>query len=98
MRGSQDTKEKLDALGVANTLEVVPGAALAVPLDPAKLFDRLDQRRPKNAGFKSQPYILLSHQAGSNRAEYAPIAPRLVKPGFNCLAIDQRSGGEAVLA
>ena len=43
---------------------------------------------------KSQPYILLFHQAGSNRAEYAPIAPRLVKLGFNCLAIDQRSGGE----
>jgi putative ABC transport system permease protein len=42
----------------------------------------------------SQPYILLFHQAGSNRAEYAPIAPRLVKLGFNCLAIDQRSGGD----
>ncbi|MGB8541788.1 MAG: alpha/beta fold hydrolase [Candidatus Acidiferrales bacterium] len=45
-------------------------------------------------GSNSQPYILLFHQAGSNRAEYAPIAPRLVKLGFNCLAIDQRSGGE----
>jgi dienelactone hydrolase len=45
------------------------------------------------AGSNSQPYILLFHQAGSNRAEYAPIAPRLVKLGFNCLAIDQRSGG-----
>ena len=42
----------------------------------------------------SQPYIVLFHQAGSNRAEYAPIAPRLVKLGFNCLAIDQRSGGD----
>jgi len=46
------------------------------------------------AGSNSQPYILLFHQAGSNRAEYAPIAPRLVKLGFNCLAIDQRSGGD----
>jgi dienelactone hydrolase len=46
------------------------------------------------ADSKSQPYILLFHQAGSNRAEYAPIAPRLVKLGFNCLAIDQRSGGD----
>ncbi len=46
------------------------------------------------AGGNSQPYILLFHQAGSNRAEYAPIAPRLVKLGFNCLAIDQRSGGD----
>lgn len=43
---------------------------------------------------KSEPYILLFHQAGSNRAEYATIAPRLVKLGFNCLAIDQRSGGD----
>jgi dienelactone hydrolase len=42
----------------------------------------------------SRPYILLFHQAGSNRAEYAPIAPRLAKLGFNCLAIDQRSGGD----
>lgn len=46
------------------------------------------------AGSNSQPYILLFHQAGSNRAEYAPIAPRLAKMGFNCLAIDQRSGGD----
>jgi dienelactone hydrolase len=45
------------------------------------------------AASKSAPYILLFHQAGSNREEYAPIAPRLVKLGFNCLAIDQRSGG-----
>ena len=46
------------------------------------------------AARESAPYILLFHQAGSNRAEYAPIAPRLVKLGFNCLAIDQRSGGD----
>jgi dienelactone hydrolase len=46
------------------------------------------------AASKSASYILLFHQAGSNRAEYAPIAPRLVKLGFNCLAIDQRSGGD----
>jgi dienelactone hydrolase len=41
----------------------------------------------------SAPVILLFHQAGSNQAEYAPIAPKLVGMGFNCLAIDQRSGG-----
>jgi dienelactone hydrolase len=46
------------------------------------------------ADSKSRLYILLFHQAGSNRAEYASIAPRLVKLGFNCLAIDQRSGGD----
>ncbi len=37
--------------------------------------------------------ILLFHQAGSNSAEYAPIAPKLVEMGFSALAIDQRSGG-----
>ena len=41
----------------------------------------------------SLPLILLFHQAGSNSAEYTPIAPRLVKDGFDCLAIDQRAGG-----
>lgn len=37
--------------------------------------------------------ILLCHQAGYNKYEYADIAPRLNKMGFNALAIDQRSGG-----
>lgn len=37
--------------------------------------------------------LLVFHQAGSNRAEYSTIAPRLVKQGFSVLAIDQRSGG-----
>ncbi len=41
---------------------------------------------------KSAPFILLCHQAGSSRGEYRKIAPRLVKAGYNCLAIDQRSG------
>jgi alpha-beta hydrolase superfamily lysophospholipase len=40
------------------------------------------------------PLILAFHQAGSSRAEYAPIAPRLNKMGFSVLAIDQRSGGD----
>lgn len=42
----------------------------------------------------AQPMILLFHQAEANRYEYAPIAPKLVALGFNCLAIDQRWGGE----
>ena len=42
---------------------------------------------------RSAPMILLFHQAGSNRGEYAPIAPRLNEMGFHALAIDQRSGG-----
>ena len=38
--------------------------------------------------------ILLFHQAGSSKGEYATIAPRLVKDGYSALAIDQRSGGD----
>lgn len=37
--------------------------------------------------------VLLFHQAGSSKAEYAAIAPRLAAQGFEALAIDQRSGG-----
>ena len=43
---------------------------------------------------RSAPVILLFHQAGSNRGEYAEIAPRLNELGFHALAIDQRSGGK----
>jgi len=44
-------------------------------------------------GAGSRPIILLFHQAGSSKSEYAPIAPRLVEAGYDALAIDQRSGG-----
>jgi dienelactone hydrolase len=36
--------------------------------------------------------ILLFHQAGSSKDEYATIAPKLVKAGYSALAIDQRAG------
>ena len=39
------------------------------------------------------PLIILCHQAGWSRGEYREIAPKLNKLGFNCIAIDQRSGG-----
>ena len=39
------------------------------------------------------PFIVLCHQAGWSRGEYREIAPRLNELGFNCVAIDQRSGG-----
>ncbi|WP_189006212.1 alpha/beta hydrolase [Deinococcus roseus] len=37
--------------------------------------------------------LLMFHQSGSNKAEYAPIAPEFVKLGFAALATDQRFGG-----
>jgi len=38
------------------------------------------------------PIILLFHQAGWSRGEYIEIAPRLNRIGYNCLAVDLRSG------
>jgi alpha-beta hydrolase superfamily lysophospholipase len=43
---------------------------------------------------KAAPFILLCHRAGWSRGEYREIAPWLNSLGFNCLALDQRSGGE----
>ena len=40
------------------------------------------------------PFIILFHQARYSRGEYREIAPKLNEMGFNCLAIDQRSGEE----
>ena len=42
---------------------------------------------------KDRPVILLCHQANYNKNEYNDIAPKLNEMGYNCLAIDQRSGG-----
>ncbi len=43
---------------------------------------------------KDKPYILLFHQAGYSKGEYKEIAPKLLKLGYNCLAVDLRSGGD----
>ncbi|MBL4578706.1 MAG: alpha/beta hydrolase [Flavobacteriales bacterium] len=43
---------------------------------------------------ETKPIILLCHQAGYSRGEYREIAVKLNKLGFNCLAMDQRSGSK----
>ena len=42
---------------------------------------------------KPKALILLFHQAGSSKDEYATIAPRLAEAAYSSLAIDQRAGG-----
>ncbi|QQS52541.1 MAG: dienelactone hydrolase family protein [Bacteroidota bacterium] len=42
-------------------------------------------------GFE-KPFVLMFHQAGSSRGEFSEIAPKLMKLGYNCLAVDLRSG------
>jgi dienelactone hydrolase len=43
---------------------------------------------------KNATYIILLHQARSSRGEFREIAPRFNKLGYNCLAVDLRSGNE----
>lgn len=43
---------------------------------------------------KERPYVLLFHQAGYSRGEYREITNKIIKFGYNCLAVDLRSGGE----
>ncbi len=40
------------------------------------------------------PFIILFHQATYSRGEYLEIAPKLTAMGFNCMAVDLRSGGD----
>lgn len=40
------------------------------------------------------PVFILCHQAGFSRGEYIETAEYFFKQGFNCIALDQRSGGE----
>jgi pimeloyl-ACP methyl ester carboxylesterase len=40
------------------------------------------------------PFILLFHQNGYSRGEYAGIAEKLMNLDYNCLAVDLRSGGK----
>jgi len=40
----------------------------------------------------NRPMIVLFHQANWSRGEYIEIAPKLNKLGFNCMAVDLRSG------
>ncbi len=56
-------------------------------VDGVKITADLYMSYKKNATF-----IVLFHQGGSSRGEYREIAPKLNELGFNCLAIDQRSG------
>jgi dienelactone hydrolase len=43
---------------------------------------------------KSDPYLLLFHQARFSRGEYKETADKFVKLSYNCLAVDLRSGDE----
>ena len=81
VRASQSPGSDLPAAG---------DAVLSITLkadDGVTVHGRLTQAASPKA------LILLFHQAGSSKGEYATIAPRLREAGYASLAIDQRSGG-----
>lgn len=43
---------------------------------------------------KENPFVILFHQEGSSRGEFRETAPKMMKFGYNCLAVDLRSGKE----
>ena len=76
--------------GNSATENAIPTAAEAMTLkaaDGVTVYGRLYQAAQPRA------VILLFHQAGSSKDEYATIGPRLVKAGYRALAVDQRAGG-----
>ena len=42
---------------------------------------------------ENDPYIVFFHQAGYSKGEYKATAVKFLKLGYNCLAVDLRSGG-----
>jgi len=61
-------------------------------------FDASDSRKVyadfyPSSTLNSEKVILMFHQADSNAGEYESIEPVVAAMGYNCIAVDQRSGG-----
>lgn len=72
--------------------DALPKGATAIELkasDGATVFGHRYQ-----SAMAGKKVILCFHQAGSSAWEYADVATRFVKGGWDVLAIDQRSGGD----
>jgi pimeloyl-ACP methyl ester carboxylesterase len=76
-----DSIPTTDTIQVHGTLEFSAADGLAITADSYEILP-------------GEKYILLCHQADYSRGEYIETAKKLNDLGFNCLAIDQRSGRE----
>jgi dienelactone hydrolase len=74
-----------------NVANNAAAAANAAPLN-LKASDGVTVYGRAYKAAKPKALILLFHQAGSSKDEYATIAPRLADAGYSALAIDQRAG------
>lgn len=78
-------------MGMASFASATPSIAEVITFTSAdNLLITADRYTPHTSN--NTPLIVLFHQAGSSRGEYNEIAPRLNKLGFNCIAVDLRSG------
>jgi dienelactone hydrolase len=82
-------------IGVAGALVLSTTASAQDKARPVTLHsrDRISISALLYEAAHPKAVILLFHQAGSSKGEYATIAPRLAAAGYTALAIDQRSGG-----
>ena len=81
-------RSHLDVVLQADDGATVPGKLWVAPPLPTPLPSDVVVKRSA-----VKKIILAFHQAGASSAEYLPIAPRLVRLGYDVLAIDQRVGG-----
>lgn len=75
---------------------VFPGKAQSAVLTPTQISfsssDGLVITADLYLSVDSLPYMVLCHQAGYSRGEYAETANKFAHLGYNCLAVDLRSG------
>ncbi len=71
----------------------LPGQAQNKVTFPAT--DSLSVTADLYPGKAGEPFLILLHSEGGSRGEYRDLAPRLVKMGYHCLAVDLRTGKES---
>ncbi len=88
-------KDKSDQSTITDVPEQKPVAVAGMRQDTLEFpsADGLTMRAVMYSIDSTSPVIVLCHQAKMNNYEYAEIAPKLNGMGYNCLALDQRSGG-----
>ena len=86
--GCTNSSDKGELARVSSEVEL--GASGVISIKPDGGLELTADYYPNEEANK---IIILFHQADYSRGEYTAIAPRLVKEGFACLAVDLRSGG-----
>jgi|JI10StandDraft_1071094.scaffolds.fasta_scaffold512535_1 dienelactone hydrolase len=91
-KGGKKDKEQTE-LNDLPEMETVAVSGMRVDTLEMPSADGLTMRAVVYTIDSTKPVIVLCHQARMNNYEYAEIAPKLCAMGYNCVALDQRSGG-----